>query len=109
MDNFNVAYCGLYCGECGKFKKGKCPGCYANDKASWCEIRRCCKDNGYCTCADCEIMPLDECKKYNNFAAKVIGFVSRTDRSRCIISIKEQGVVDFADDMKRKGKMSFKK
>lgn len=25
MENYNVAYCGLYCGACKSLKKGKCP------------------------------------------------------------------------------------
>lgn len=56
MGNSNVAYCGLYCGACRKWKKGKCPGCYHNEKASWCEIRKCCRENDYATCADCQIV-----------------------------------------------------
>lgn len=55
MKNFNVAYCGLYCAECRSFKKGSCLGCYDNEKASWCEIKKCCISNGYSTCADCTI------------------------------------------------------
>ncbi len=109
MENYNVAYCGLYCGACKSLLKGKCAGCYQNEKATWCEIRKCCIENGYVTCADCRLMPLKECKKYNNMFAKVIGFVSRTNRSKCIDCIKEMGVEKFADEMKRTGKMSIKK
>lgn len=39
MEKQNVAYCGLYCGACQSYTKGKCPGCDANEKATWCEIR----------------------------------------------------------------------
>lgn len=53
MENHNVAYCGLYCGACKSQLKGKCPGCYGNEKATWCEIRKCCNEHGYATCADC--------------------------------------------------------
>lgn len=109
MENFNVAYCGLYCGECGKLKKGKCVGCYGNEKAAWCEIRKCCRENGYVTCADCKIIPLQECKKYNNLFAKVIGFVTSTDRSKCIHRINEVGAEVFAKEMGEKKKMSIKK
>lgn len=109
MENYSVAYCGLYCGECRSLKKGKCPGCYGNEKATWCEIRKCCRENGYATCADCKIMPLKECKKYNNIFAKVIGFVTRTDRSKCIDCIKEMGCEAFAAGMANKKQMSVKK
>lgn len=109
MENEGVAYCGLYCGACKSLKKGKCPGCYGNEKASWCAIRECCRENGYTTCADCRLMPLRECKKYNNFIAGVIGFISRTDRSKCIDRIKAVGVEAFAGEMRSRGKMSFPK
>jgi len=29
-----VAYCGLYCGACGAYLKGRCPGCHENKKAT---------------------------------------------------------------------------
>ena len=97
MENHNVAYCGLYCGACKSQLKGKCPGCYGNEKAT------------YATCADCQLMPLKECKKYNNIFAKVIGFVSRTDRSKCIDRIKTIGVEEFASEMKLAGRMTIKR
>lgn len=109
MENDQVAYCGLYCGACKSLKKGKCPGCYGNEKATWCAIRKCCRENGYATCADCRLMPLKDCKKYNNFIAGVIGFVTRTDRSKCIGRIKEVGVEAFAAEMQAQGKMSIRK
>lgn len=109
MENHPVAYCGLYCGACKSLTKGKCPGCQGNEKASWCEIRKCCRENGYVSCADCRIMPLKECKKYNNIFSKVIGFVTWTDRSKCIDRIKAVGIEAFAKEMKVAGKMSIKK
>ena len=109
MKNFNVAYCGLYCAECRSFKKGSCPGCYDNEIASWCEIKKCCISNGYSTCADCTIMPLNECKKYNNLIAKIIGFVFRSDRAKCVEKIKEIGVEKFASEMSYAGKMTYKR
>jgi hypothetical protein len=30
-----VAHCGLYCGACGAYLKGRCPGCHENVKAGW--------------------------------------------------------------------------
>lgn len=109
MENFNVAYCGLYCGECEKLKKGTCAGCYGNEKATWCEIRKCCRKNDYATCADCKIMPLKECKKYNNFIAKAIGFVTWTDRSKCLDRIKGIGLEAFSKEMSENKLMSLSK
>lgn len=70
MENHNVAYCGLYCGACKSQLKGKCPGCYGNEKATWCEIRKCCNEHGYATCADCQLMPLKECKNTTTSSQK---------------------------------------
>ena len=109
MGNYNVAYCGLYCGACKSLKKGKCPGCYGNEKAGWCEIRKCCRENSYATCADCRIVPLKECKKYHNFFAKIIGFATQTDRSKCIDRIRTIGVAAYAGEMQHNDRMTLKK
>lgn len=96
-DRSMIAKCGLYCGSCGKYLKGKCQGCEKNEKASWCKIRLCCLENGYSSCAECtEYTNVMECSKYNNFIAKVIGFVFNSDRSKCIQMIKEKGYDNFA-------------
>lgn len=42
-----IAACGLYCGACRKYLKGKCLGCRQNDKAAWCKIRQCCQAKGF--------------------------------------------------------------
>jgi len=34
-----VACCGLYCGACGAYLKGRCPGCRENSKACVLKIR----------------------------------------------------------------------
>ncbi len=62
-----VAFCGLYCGACKAFLKGKCTGCSENEKAAWCKIRICCKNKKLITCADCnEYADPKDCKKFNN-------------------------------------------
>jgi hypothetical protein len=91
-----VAYCGLYCGACRKYLTDKCPGCHENTKASWCTVRACTMEHGYTTCADCQIKPLDECKEFNSFMAKVFGFIFRSDRAACIRMIGEKGVEQYA-------------
>ena len=77
-----VAYCGLYCGACRSRTKGRCPGCHENSKATWCTVRKCCMDKSYASCADCkEFADPMGCGKYNNFIARVVGFVLRSDRA----------------------------
>lgn len=109
MENFNVAYCGLYCGACKRLKKGKCLGCQSNEKATWCEIRKCCRENDYTSCADCRIISLKECKKHNNIFARFIEFVTWTDRSKCVDLIKIMGMQGFSKEMDNKNRMSVKR
>jgi hypothetical protein len=95
-----VAYCGLYCGACGRYLKGRCPGCHKNAKAGWCKVRTCCIAATIGSCADCAAYtdPKD-CRKFNNFASKTIGLLLRSDRSACITQIKKQGLAGHAQDM----------
>lgn len=94
-----IAFCGLYCGACPSYLKGKCPGCKDNIKASWCKIRQCCNENNLQSCADCKSVELMECRKFNNFMSKAIGFILNSDRKACIDRIKEVGYSDFAIEM----------
>ena len=99
-DNTLVSTCGLYCGSCPKYLKDKCPGCEANEKASWCKIRSCCLEYGYSSCADCkEYADVMECNKFNNFFSRMIGFILRSDREAGIKMIKEKGYEGFASYM----------
>ncbi len=103
-----IAYCGLYCGACSKYIKGKCPGCRKNDSAKWCKIRTCCMDNGFSTCAACTMNPHD-CKKFNNFFSKIFAFIFKSDREACIRRIRETGEDTFADEMAARKIMTLKK
>jgi hypothetical protein len=103
-----IAYCGLYCGECRKFKDGKCAGCRNNDKAKWCKIRLCCKENGYHSCAECAFNP-HECKKFNNFFSKLFALIFKSDREACINRIAEIGEEEYAEEMAEKKMMTIKK
>jgi len=95
-----ISYCGLYCGACHSFKKGKCPGCSNNEKASWCKVRKCNIAKGLKSCADCEEYPIvSECPKFNNFVAKAFGIVFNTDRSKGIAFIKNNGYEHYAGEM----------
>jgi hypothetical protein len=105
-----VAYCGLYCGACGSYLKDRCPGCHENKKATWCAVRRWCLEHGFASCADCEdFTDPQECKKFNTFFSKVIGFVLRSDRPACIAQIKVLGLAGHADDMVRRKRQTIRK
>lgn len=109
-DSSLVAKCGLYCGACHSFVKGKCPGCTENAKATWCKVRKCCLENGYHSCADCKSFtnPL-VCKLYNNVASRVFGFIFKSDRNACLNLIKSRGYEDFANFMATRGWHSIKR
>ena len=82
---------------------------FKNEKASWCKIRSCCIENGYKSCADCKKMPLEECKKFNNFIGKVFGFIFKSDRNANIRRIKEIGYDAFAEELQKSGFMTLKR
>ncbi len=104
MDVNLVARCGLYCGACPKYLKGSCPGCAKNEKASWCKVRSCTMENNWSTCAECSpFTNPKECGKYNNFLSRMVGFLLRSDRSRCIAMIKERGLEGYAAYMAEHG------
>lgn len=95
-----IAACGLYCGACGKYLKGNCPGCKENTKATWCKIRSCCTEKGIENCSECMVFSNpNDCKLYNNFIAKVFGFVMGTDRSKCVEILKKKGPEGFVNFM----------
>jgi hypothetical protein len=105
-----VAYCGLYCGACGSYLKGRCPGCAENEKAGWCKIRVCCMENHTPTCAACDqFADVADCKKYHNLMSQVIGFVLRSNREACIDRIREIGPEAFADEMAQKRTPTIKR
>jgi hypothetical protein len=105
-----VAYCGLYCGACGAYRRGRCPGCHENQKATWCKVRTCCMENGHSSCADCK-SPADprDCKKYNNFIARLFGLIFRSDRRACILQIREKGLQGHAEQMTARQAQSIRR
>jgi hypothetical protein len=109
-DTANVAFCGLYCGACKKFLNGKCAGCQGNEKASWCTVRSCCLENGYQSCADCKTYATaNDCKKFDNFMARLFGFIFRSDRQACIAYIQKEGYEKFADFMAKNQQVTIKR
>lgn len=105
-----VARCGLYCGACKAFLKGKCPGCRENAKATWCKVRACCIDKAIATCADCsEFVDPRTCGKFNNVIAKLFGLVFRSDRAACIEQIRLLGIEGHARLMAEAGRHSIRR
>lgn len=95
-----VAYCGLYCGACDKFRRDKCKGCHENNKAAWCKIRTCCIQNNYLSCADCSThQDPQQCKLFNNLISKIFSLIFKSDRKSCIEQIRRNGIDSHASEM----------
>ncbi|WHH60803.1 DUF3795 domain-containing protein [Petroclostridium sp. X23] len=109
-DESLIAYCGLYCGECKVYLKGKCKGCKENIKADkWCKVKKCCEDNSYKNCADCKTYNNStDCKMLNNFIAKIFSLMFGSNRNACIKKIKEIGNQAYAKEMTVKKSMTIK-
>ena len=92
-----VAYCGLYCGACGSYLKGRCPGCHENTRATWCRVRSCCQERGCASCADCRDYPdPNGCRHFNNIFSKVMSFVFNSDRRAGVLTIRDIGLGGYA-------------
>ena len=103
-----VAYCGLYCGACGSYLKGRCPGCRENAKATWCKVRTCCQEHAYASCADCVDHPDPAgCGRFNNVISRVIGFVLNSNRRACVLKIRELGPQGYAAFMAAQRRQSL--
>jgi hypothetical protein len=95
-----ISFCGLYCAECSKYKKGKCSGCNENTKATWCKIRTCCLEKEVHSCADCtEFELVKDCKKFNSFFGRVMERIFSSDRQTALQMIREKGYDHFAGYM----------
>jgi Protein of unknown function (DUF3795) len=105
-----IAYCGLYCGACRSYQKGKCPGCAKNVKANWCKIKKCCEEQSLKSCADCiEFNDVMKCKKFNHIISKIFAIILRSNRHGNIEYIKQNGYAAFADLMIKTKSMSVRK
>ena len=104
-----VGACGLFCGACRSYRKGRCPGCRQNAKASWCKVRSCCLRQGFATCADCPDHPDPRtCVLFQNAVARLFGWVFRSDRAACIRRIRQVGRDAFAREMAAAGRQSLR-
>ena len=96
-----ISYCGLYCKECTLFTSGKCEGCRGGSTKcavgyKSCQVKPCCVENGFFTCADCtKYASTKECKKYNPLFLKLASWIQSTNRSKAIEMIREKGRAEF--------------
>ena len=109
-----VSYCGFYCRACPKFIKEECEGCKGvNTKCAVgykaCEVRPCCIENEFSSCADCnKYESTKECKIYNPFMIRFGQFITRTNRGLGIEIIKEKGETEFVKYMIDKNWVTIK-
>jgi hypothetical protein len=95
-----VACCGLYCGACGSYLKGKCEGCQKSEKNSWCQVKKCTNKKGISTCAQCLMHPdPTKCDTFNNFISKIFGLVLNSDRPACLKEIRTSNLQAYAEKM----------
>jgi hypothetical protein len=92
-----VAYCGLYCGSCGAYQRGKCEACKPGGGFSACKIRICCEEKNYETCAECNYF--ETCTILNSFTSRIFGVIFRKDRKGNLCRIKEIGVEKWVKEM----------
>jgi len=106
IDSYLVSMCGLYCGACGKFRSGKCMGCQANQKATWCKARTCCMEKGRGSCAECRTYddPGAQCKALNNKIAQIYSVLFNSDRGEGLRHIKAYGKLGYAREMAIEGR-----
>ena len=113
-DNNLISYCGFYCGACPTLIKGKCEGCKGDSPKcavgyKACEVRPCCIDNEYNSCADCnKYDSVKDCKLYNPFMIKFGQFLTGKNRRKGIEMIKEKGEVEFVKFMANKKWVTIK-
>ena len=109
-----IAYCGLYCKACPAFESGKCDGCRGDSEKSAvvykkCQVKPCCVENGFFTCADCtKYASTKDCKKYNPLFFNISSWIGSVNRSKCIDMIKTKGRAEFLAFMEERNWVMFK-
>lgn len=105
----HIASCGLFCSNCGAFKKQKCKGCMVSPMFASCSIRKCVIKKGIITCAECPDFKAPhsykECKKLHNFISKVFAVVFKSDRIGELTMLRDQGKEAYLAEKRRTGKM----
>ena len=109
-----ISHCGLYCGACPTYTSGKCEACRGNSPkcavgVKNCQVKQCCAENGFFTCADCtKFATTDDCKKYNPMYIKFGEWISGTRRGKGIEMIREKGRTEFLTYMTDKNWITIK-
>ena len=110
VDESLVAYCGLYCGACSAYKKGKCPGCRETQKKAACKIRRCNVDAGYESCAACEqVSDVATCRRLNRPMFRIFGYVMNYDMILGVKLLRKIGRQAYAEQLAQSGLMWVKR
>lgn len=103
MVETRVAVCGLFCGNCGNYQRGRCKGCAVQAWLKGCRVRACAFERGFATCAECEEM--ETCRILNNFISKIFSFIFRTDKMGSLRMIRDEGMEKFIAFKTAQGKM----
>ena len=96
-----ISYCGFFCGACPTYTSGKCEGCRGDSPkcavgVKNCQVRECCVENVFFTCADCtKYESTKGCKKYNPLSIRFGEWISSTSRRKGIEMIREKGEAEF--------------
>jgi hypothetical protein len=103
-----IAACGLFCTNCGAFKKGKCKGCKVAPMFKSCPIRACCGDKGIANCSACAdfTSPRDyrECGKLHNWISRFFGLILRSDRIGALTLLRDEGEDAYLAAKRESGK-----
>ncbi len=106
-----VSACGLYCGACKAFLKGRCDGCGRpkNRVSFWgkrCKVRQCCDERELSSCAACdEFEDVAACRKQNSALVRLFAPLVGYDRPAGIRQIRESGAMEFARERALEGSM----
>jgi hypothetical protein len=109
-----ISYCGFYCGACPTCLSGKCEGCRGNSPKCAvgmknCQVKQCCVENGFFTCADCtKFVTTRDCKKCNPLFIRFGEWVSSTSRRKGIEMILKKGKSEFLAYMCEKNWVTIK-
>lgn len=114
LDNRIISYCGFYCNACPKFKKSDCEGCKGDSPKCAggykpCQVRPCCIENEFTSCAECDkYESVKDCKKYNPLMIRFGQFLTQTSRRKGIEMIKEKGEREFLEFMSERNWVTIK-
>jgi len=101
-----VARCGLVCSNCGALRAGRCGGCHSEKPMfSRCPVKACAVEKGYATCADCtDFADLKQCRKLNNWIARIFGLIFRSNRIGGLYRIRDVGLDAFKAERQTSGR-----